>query len=252
MLKIQIKIKNIKSLFITLLLGLSYSQTNLQAITLNNNNHVSLLGVVDEVTIDRTIQAMNKITKPDYYFYINSPGGFVEEGERLVSHMNYHQGTGKNITCIAENAHSMAFYIFQNCNRRLIIPSTKVMQHQITIQNSGQLANIHSYIEMIQRISHRMNIFCSERIGIPLEEFNKRVMSDWWLYGEDIITNGVADEMVLVGCNTTKDAYLDNDGLLHINNHPCPLVNNIISSSPSPSQLSFLSSKLTGDTIWIV
>ncbi len=229
--------------FLYLLLLINFREvSSLESIILERDNHVSLVGSVDNISINKLINDMNKISKNKYYFYINSPGGYVEEGERLVSHMRFQQNIGKNISCIAENAHSMAFYIFQNCNQRLIIPSSKVMQHQITIHNNGQLANINSYIEMISRISHRMNTFCSKRIGISLDEFSKRVMTDWWLYGEDIITNNVADKIVLVGCNNTANAYLDDDGLLHIDAHPCPLVLDENQISTSSSNLAIWSS----------
>ncbi len=198
--------------------------SGLETITLNKDNHVSLLGTVNKTSIDKLMRDIYHLDKQNFYLYINSPGGYVEDGERFVSHLQFLQETGKNISCIAENAHSMAYYIFQNCNQRLIIPSSKVMQHQMTIYNDGQLTNIENYIAMITKISQRLNIFCAKRIGIPLEKFNKLVSTDWWLYGQDIVDNNVADKMVLVGCNSTKEGILLKSGQLLETSHPCPLI----------------------------
>ena len=197
----------------------------LPIITLNRDNHVSLTETVDKDSIDKIMTDIHQLDQVNFYIYINSPGGYVEQGERFVSHLQYLQETGKNITCIAENAHSMAYYIFQNCNQRYIIPSSKVMQHQMTVYNNGQLTNIENYIEMITKISHRLNTFCAKRIGISLQRFNKLVSTDWWLYGQDIIDNNVADKMVLVGCNMTKEAIILKDGSLLEKKHPCPIIN---------------------------
>lgn len=202
--------------------------TQLDLITLNRENHISILGTIDKASVDKAILDLNEINTDTYYVYLNSPGGYVEEGDRLVTHMTYLQESGKTLNCIAENAHSMAFYIFQNCNQRYILPSSKVMQHQITVPIEGQLTNIHNYIKMIEKMSHRMNLFTAKRIGISLEEFNKRVTTDWWLYGQDIIDHMVADKMVLVGCNTTKEAYLLPNGEIHELAHSCPLVHQVI------------------------
>lgn len=203
----------------------------LDLITLNRDNHISILGTIEKTSVDKAILDLNEIRQDSYYVFINSPGGYVEEGERLVTHMTYLQESGKTLNCIAENAHSMAFYIFQNCNYRYILPSSKVMQHQITVPISGQLANIQNYIQMIQKMSHRMNLFTAQRIGISLEQFNKLVSTDWWLYGQEIIDKGVADRMVLVGCNTTKEAFLLQNGEIQEMAHPCPLVNVVVTLS---------------------
>ena len=53
---------------------------------------------------------------------------------------------------------------------------------------------------MINQISKRLNKAAAKRIGISLEEFEKRVQQDWWTYGEDIVKENVADELAVVGC----------------------------------------------------
>ena len=195
----------------------------IKIITLNNTNHVSLVGEVNQISIDKTILAMSNIQGNNFYFYINSPGGIVDEGERLVSSIRYYQELGKNITCIAEKAHSMAFYIFQNCNLRYILPSSKVMQHQISVYHTGELANVNNYIELIKKISKRINMFCAKRIGMEYNDFINKVLSDWWLEGDDIIKYGVADEMVLIGCNITYNKLLFKN---------CPLINSELIITP--------------------
>ncbi len=198
--------------------------SKLEVITLTRHNHVSLLGPVNKQSIDQIILDIDILTKDNFYVYLNSPGGLVTEGERLVNHFNYLQETGKNITCLAENAHSMAFYIFQNCNQRYIMQNSKVMQHQMTVYNNGPLENLDNYLVMIKKISHRLNTFCAQRIGISLDKFNSLVSTDWWLYGLEIIDQNVADRMVLVGCEKSKIGFMTLEGQIIDYSFRCPLI----------------------------
>jgi ATP-dependent Clp protease, protease subunit len=169
-------------------------------IKLRPNNHVSLIGEVNTVSVNNVIDRMNIISKSNIWFYINSPGGFVEDGDKLISYMDYRQNSGTNITCIVETAHSMAFHIVQRCHLRLVTPSAKMMQHQISFGIQGELTKINSYTQMINSISERLSREAAERIGITLEEFTTKFQQDWWLYGQDIVKANVADGIALVGC----------------------------------------------------
>ena len=96
----------------------------------------------------------------------------------------------------------MAFHIMQKCQLRLVTPSAKMMQHQISLVVQGELAKMNSYITMINRISERLSSEAAARIGITLEEFTQKVQQDWWLSGEDIVKENIADGIALVGCET--------------------------------------------------
>ena len=185
---------------------------------LRPNNHAYLVGPVKTETVNLAINTMNGISGSHILFYLNSPGGLVDEGDRLISYLRYRQDTGTNITCIAEKAHSMAFHIMQHCQLRLVTPSARMMQHQISLGINGELSKVNSYLHLVNTISQRLTREAAERIGITEEEFQRRVMSDWWLSGPDIVTAKVADAMVLVGCETHSSK-----NILDLPKFTCPL-----------------------------
>jgi len=172
-----------------------------EVITLNNENHIALTTDVNKNSVDKVIREINEIKEKVIHMYIDSPGGEVFEGDKLVSNMAYHQSLGKEFICIAENAHSMAFYIFQYCDYRYITQSAKMMQHQISIASNGPLVNNDNYIKMVKDISIKINTLCASRIKMSLNDFIGKINTDWWVYGQDIIDNNVADKIVLVGCS---------------------------------------------------
>ena len=193
-------------------------------ITLESDNHLALTGEISRTLIDKAILTLNRIHKPEIYVYIDSGGGFVDEGERFIAQMQYRQATNTTFTCIAQTAHSMAFYIMQRCDKRLVTQGAKMMQHQVSVQNIGQLRNLESHLGMIRRTANRIYQACADRIGIPLKTFLHRTTSDWWLYGEEIVQQNVADGLAIVGCSPKlQDVSVGLDNKVVYTNR-CPLV----------------------------
>ena len=181
---------------------------SLPLITLNEHNHIFLLGDVNKKNIDTTIQQLVNFPNKDIYFYINSNGGIVEEGEKLVTQMQYYQNMGKKFICVTEKAYSMAFYIFQNCNTRYITPSAKMMHHQIQVYNlKGDLKKVSRYLSQIEKISIKINTFLAVRLGLEINVFLNKIDNEWWEAGESILQFKMADHMVLVGCDYNEKYF---------------------------------------------
>lgn len=180
-----------------------YSQ---KIITLKKNNFISIDKTITDVNVNKWIRSLNNITTKNIYIYISSNGGSVEAGELLIGQINYKKFYNFTIECIAQKAYSMAFHILQSCDKRYITQSSTVMQHQISlgIPNS-QLENIISYLEMIKQMRDILELSTAKRINITIEDYRAKIITDWWLYGENIIKNNVADEIVYIGCE--KELY---------------------------------------------
>ena len=75
-------------IFLTItLLQLSFSCCdNLKNIKLTSKNNLILKGPVDEKSVSRIIYELNMMdTKKDIYLYLDTPGGEVESGQRLIT-----------------------------------------------------------------------------------------------------------------------------------------------------------------------
>ena len=193
-------------------------------ITLKSDNHVALTGEISRTLIDKAILTLNRIHSRHIYVYIDSIGGFVDEGERFIAQMQYRQATNTTFTCVAQMAHSMAFYIMQRCDKRLVTQGANMMQHQISVVNTGQHSNLESHLGMIRRKANRIYQACADRIGIPLKTFIHRTTSDWWLYGEEIVQQNVADGLAIVGCSPELQEVLVGLSNKVIYTNRCPLV----------------------------
>ena len=241
-------LKIIKIFIFTLLVGSTliksidgFNNDELQIITLQPNNFIAISDEIKELNFERWSIDLSKIKSDTdkIYVYIDSIGGSVELGNKLINQLNYYSKIGKSIECIAKNAFSMAFQIFQSCDKRYILSSSVTMQHQVSLQNiKGPLINTMNYLKMIQSMSDDLDKKSAKKINIPYDEYKKLVQNDWWLYGEDIISNGVADSMVIVGCDpklfnifinqTIGELTISEDGSMTLNDinvlkHSCPL-----------------------------
>ena len=185
------------------LLFLYYATIYSKSITLTSNNHISIIGQITDSTTEKFIKDIQPFIKKNIYIYIDSPGGEVHAGENIIQYMNYKKHQNHSLQCIANQAMSMAFHIFQHCDKRLILPNTILMQHQMSLQTSGQLENINNYLNLLNAVNERLIQIESTRLKISPEEYKYNIMSDWWLYGEEAITQNVADELIdSVGCDT--------------------------------------------------
>lgn len=165
-------------------------------ILLDKDNTIVLRGEITESSIDNFL--MNIISHPNsskVNVFIHSPGGSVIAGQRVIQYM-----MSNNVTCITDKAYSMAFAIFQKCHKRYITHSASMMQHQQSLGFEGDLYAINNYMNMINKIEQDMNTMQAKRIGIDIQSFKNKITTEWWLYGDDILQNNVADAIKNIQC----------------------------------------------------
>lgn len=206
---------------------LSVIHSNIDVITLNKYNHVSIKGNIDSYTTSLFINDIEKIKKKSIYLYIDSTGGSVHYGEKIIQYIEYKKEKKTVFICIAHHAYSMAFHIYQHCNFRVVLPSSTIMQHQMSLSTNGSLENVQNHIDLIHKINNYLIKIESKRLKITNNEYKTRISSDWWLYGIDIIKYNTADIMIKgIGCHrelmVDNKEVVSNDKLIILSK--CPLV----------------------------
>jgi len=180
-----------------LLFYLIVSVIGTKTIELKSHNLIILNSAINAETASNIILNINKLSKKnDLYLYINSPGGELDSGFQII-----HEVEKYNISCIADVAYSMAFAILQSCNIRYVTPYSSIMQHQMSYHLHGE----HEYnVNQMGYLNNMYNFMLekqSKRLNITVSLLKKKVNNEWWLFGQDIITNRAADELVYVKCS---------------------------------------------------
>lgn len=210
-----------------LFLALFFStQSFAKKIELTESNHILLRGEVSDESVSKVIQEINTAKSKEVTLFIDSPGGSVIAGYKLIKTI---ENSGKVVTCIAANAASMAFSILQSCHKRLVMEDSIVMQHVMSYSLGGQEPNNYSMAQLMHKINVAMDKRQAKRIGISYEDFRDKVRDDWWLFGNDAVDANVADDSVEVSCTealskkTKKDVMSSEFTTVTITWSSCPI-----------------------------
>jgi ATP-dependent protease ClpP protease subunit len=211
---------------ILLLLASNTMTMGHETIELNSNNVLTIRGTITEDNVNDFVFDLNKMeNKQDIYVYLDTNGGSVHAGIKVVSEVQKH-----NISCIAHRAYSMGFVILQSCAKRYVTPYATVMQHQISYGASSEKAKVESYVNFVDQVGDQLEKMQSDKIGLCVKDFTQKTYNDWWLAGDNILSENVADKIVHVTCtkeltesNYTKDGFFG-----EIVYSRCPLVSNPI------------------------
>jgi ATP-dependent Clp protease protease subunit len=224
--------------FFTFLIAATFAGA--ATITLSSNNFVSLVGPVTASSVNDAIKSFSSKGVIDYMednkkinLYINSPGGSVFAGNHLVQYIKTLQDSNIEVNCIAQNFMSMGFVIMQSCTNRYVMFDSVGMQHQMSLGLRGNIENIRTHFSLLDRINNIIIDMEITKIKMDRELYLKKILSDWWLFGEESVRDGVADKLVTVKCVPTiiyekvkrTDTIFNIDFTIELNK--CPILMDI-------------------------
>jgi ATP-dependent protease ClpP protease subunit len=233
----MIYVNTFKTFIFVLFLAYVYAKN----IMLNPNEFISIRDEITKESIDKNLKEFtNTLTyTKNPIIYLDSGGGSVMDGERLIHQMKYLQNEGIKVTCIANKAYSMAFHIFEMCDNRYIMEYSTLMSHQMSLGlRRMEFKNMKNYLHMIDMMDIKLNKQVANRIEMDYDSYFQKIRNDWWIYGDEAIELKLADEVVYVSCNpalfqmdmSTKqvqDIQMGESGIVivsqNVTTHACPL-----------------------------
>jgi ATP-dependent protease ClpP protease subunit len=200
-----------------------------KVIKLTEDNCVSLKGQVNDITASNFVSDISKIKGNDVYVYLLTPGGSIVSGNHIIQQINAVTSMGKNVMCIADNAYSMGFAIFQACPTRYVMDHSLIMQHQASLTVGGPIKQAANRFRLVNELEKQGNNMQSKRLGMSEKEFHDFYVHDGWLYGSQITDMKAADEIVHVVCdmNTEKTKTYTIDtwfGKVELEEYVCPMM----------------------------
>lgn len=174
-----------------------------KVIDLNSRNLITIRGPIQGSSSTNWISSFNDrdLDIDTMYIYLSSPGGSVLEGNKLIDQIKTLQLSGVQVVCIADFAASMAFVILQSCPQRFALPSSILMQHQMSIGLKGPLENVDNYLTFIHSVDDNLDRMQAERMNMTESDFRLKVMNDWWIPGHMAKEYNAVDDLVMVKCS---------------------------------------------------
>jgi ATP-dependent Clp protease protease subunit len=132
----------------------------------------------------------------DIKLYINSPGGSVSAGLAIYDTMQYVKPNVSTI-CVGQ-AGSMAAVILAGGakGKRLALPNSEVMIHQVMGGAEGQAVDIKIRAEHILKVKSRLDKILVKHTGKTLSQIERDTDRDYFMATDEAITYGIIDKLV--------------------------------------------------------
>lgn len=156
-------------------------------------------GVVNDY-MSNVVQAqllyLESVDSDDITMYINSPGGSVASGLAMVDTMNLCKPDIKTVnTCLAASMGSILLGAGTK-GKRLMLPSARVMLHQVSSGMQGNVQDITISYEQAMKYNDKLFQMLGEYTGKDPEQVKKDATRDMWLDSEAALEYGIIDEII--------------------------------------------------------
>lgn len=132
----------------------------------------------------------------DIKLYINSPGGSVSAGLAIYDTMQYVRPDVSTI-CVGMAA-SMAAVILAGgkSGKRLSLPNSEMMIHQVMGGMEGQAADIKIHAEHILKVKEKLDKILVKHTNKTLSQIEKDTDRDKYMSASDAVEYGIIDKII--------------------------------------------------------
>lgn len=132
----------------------------------------------------------------DIKLYINSPGGSVTSGLAIYDTMQY-IGPDVSTICVGMAASMAAVLLASGAKgKRLALPNSEIMIHQVLGGVSGQATDIKIHAERILQMKGSLNSILAKHTGQSLEKVTEDTERDKFMIAKDALKYGIVDKIV--------------------------------------------------------
>lgn len=161
---------------------------------------VFLDGEINDVSADLVIAQLlyleSQDAEKDINLYINSPGGSVMAGLAVYDTMQYIKPDIQTI-CIGQAASMGAVLLAGGAeNKRLSLPSSRIMIHQPWGGVRGQAVDISIQAKEILRLKKILTEYFAENTKKPVEVISKDMERDFFLSADEAVEYGIIDRIL--------------------------------------------------------
>lgn len=182
--------------------GVTYQRTREMTIDelLLENRIVFLIGEINFSSAARVMMQMlyleNQKRGQDIHFYINSPGGAVDDTLAMYDTMRF-LSSPINTYCIGRAYSGAAVLLTSGVKgKRFILPHAKVMIHQPYGGVTGQAEDIRIQAEQIIKSKQELNRILAFHTGQKVEQIQADSERDKFFTAEEAKKYGLVDEVL--------------------------------------------------------
>lgn len=234
----------LKKLFLSLVTLVSVQAIAQDKLVLNSENTVVLNWVVTDQSVAQLTQQIFAISqslpksKP-IYLVLDTPGGSVQAGNALIDGL---KGIPQEVKTVNLFSASMGFQIAQNLGERLVTTNSTMMSHLAAGGIEGTIpGSLNARLEYWSSISEKLDVQAAKRLHLSKAEYAAKIQNEYWVYGEDNVTQKLADRLVTVSCDDTMNGVTTSKvetmfGMVDVDRAKCPMARGILSARVSKEE----------------
>lgn len=125
--------------------------------------------------------------------YIDSPGGYLTSTFTIMDSIKLSKTPvwTINIGC----AYSGGFFIFICGHKRIAYPTSSFLYHEGNGSISGDANKFQNQADFYKKQRQKLKEFTLKYTKITEEQYNEHIKDDWWLFADEAIELGIADEI---------------------------------------------------------
>lgn len=158
---------------------------------------VGLIGEVSEFSANHvidTLKTLDKAENAQIYLIIDSPGGSVIDGYRIINQM---KNTKSPLTCVVDmQAYSMAAIMLTYCKAVFMNPYGSIMHHSASFQISGSTEQVVSRVNWIVKQLTEFDEEVAKNLNMTYAEYKAKTVKEWWLTAKEALEAKVVDRLL--------------------------------------------------------
>ena len=168
---------------------------------------INLDGVVGWEILAEDVNNLIDNTTGDITFDLNSGGGFITEGVSILNKIRSYS-RGKTIARVSYAA-SMMTQIALACDEVHVYDNAIFMIHNAQGFAVGDHREMRKQADMQDRMSGMLAQLYAKKSEKSVDEVRQMMDDDTWLFGEEILNIGFADEVINTDREKDKQASID-------------------------------------------
>jgi ATP-dependent Clp protease protease subunit len=177
------------------------------------NDIVVLDEGVTKESVDKVVGKIHQLQtvrkdKP-IYFLIDSYGGEIQEGMRVINSMEVSQRP--IYTVAVGTSDSMGAIIHAHGVKRYMLPSAEIMYHLASANFSGDIVRTRSRLNHLELQIKIQNAYICSRANISPTELELMEMKEWWLGPDEALERKIIDDTIASTAFVLKEIEKDKD-----------------------------------------
>jgi len=170
----------------------------IRSLSLNPSRTLKIYGEVNFLTEELAgqITKLSKSSKEPIVILIDSPGGSVLSGEKILSAIEASRADVYTV-CVGMCA-SMAAIIHQYGTKRLATDRSVLMFHDASGMVGGRVSEMLNLLSLIKRKIEKINHHIADRAKMPYSEFVALEANNFWIDSEDGMEKNLVDDLVVI------------------------------------------------------